>query len=269
VVPVTQGRLTSTAVTEGDTSRSAEGAGGQATIPPAPATDGRWGWTAGRITALVTGALMVLISVGLLGAGGTALWADLSHRDTAGYVTTEAHSFSTTGSAFATEPVELGDPGVGWLYSTVVLGEVRIRVTPASPGSSVFVGIGPSAAVDRYLAGVSQTVISDFWTNRLAPTGGTTPGSAPGTHDFWVASATGTGPQTLTWDPANGSWTVVVMNADGQAGVDVTADLGATMPTLIAIAVGSLAVGGLFLIGGVLLIAGSIRRSRARGPGPP
>jgi hypothetical protein len=208
---------------------------------------------------------MVLMSVGLLGGGGTALWADLSHRDAAGYVTTEVHSFSTAGSALATEPVELGDPGVGWFYSPVVLGEVRIRVTPASLGSTLFVGIGPSADVDRYLAGVSQTVISDFWTNGLEPTDGNTPGSAPGTQDFWVAAATGTGPQTLTWDPANGSWTVVVMNADGQAGVDVTADLGATMPTLIAIAVGSLAVGGLFLIGGVLLIAGAIRRSRARG----
>ena len=44
---------------------------------------------------------------------------------------------------------------------------------------------------------------------------------------------------------------------------DVTADLGATMPSLIGIAVGSLAVGGLLLIGGVLLIVGAIRRSRA------
>lgn len=206
---------------------------------------------------------MVLMSVGLLGGGGTALWADLRHREAAGYVTTEVHSFSTAGSALATEPVELGDPGVGWLYSTVVLGDVRIRVTPSSPGSTLFVGIGPSADVDRYLAGVSTTVISDFWTNRLRSTGGGAPGSAPGTQDFWVASATGTGRQNLTWDPANGSWTVVVMNADGQPGVDVTADLGATMPSLIGIAVGSLAVGGLLLIGGVLLIVGAIRRSRA------
>jgi hypothetical protein len=208
---------------------------------------------------------MVLMSVGLLGIGGTALWADLSHRDAAGYVATEVHSFSTGGSALATEPVELGDPGVGWLYSTVVLGEVRIRVTPVSQGSTLFVGIGPSADVDRYLAGVGRTVISDFWTNRLEATGGGTPGSVPGTQDFWVASATGTGPQTLTWDPANGSWTVVMMNADGHAGMRVTADLGATMPTLMAIAVGSFAVGGLFLVGGVLLIVGAIRRSRAHG----
>jgi hypothetical protein len=134
-----------------------------------------------------------------------------------------------------------------------------------SPGSRLFVGVGPSADVDGYLAGVSQTVISDFWTERLEATGGGTPGSAPGTQDFWVASATGTGAQTLKWEAANGSWTVVVMNADGQAGIDVTAELGATMPAMIGIAFGSLAVGGLFLIGGALLVVGAIRRSRPRG----
>jgi hypothetical protein len=222
-------------------------------------------WTAGRITALVIGALMVLVSLGLIGGGGVALWADLGHRDAAGYVTTDVHTFSTAGAALATEPVELGDPGVGWLYSKVVLGEVRIRVAPLSPGSRLFVGVGPSADVDRYLAGVSHTVISDFWTDELEATGGGTPGSAPGTQDFWVASATGSDAQTLRWEPANGSWTVAVMNADGQAGIGVTAELGATMPALLVIAIGSLAVGGLFLIGGVLLVVGAIRRSRPRG----
>jgi hypothetical protein len=189
------------------------------------------------------------------------LWADLSRRDAAGYVTTDARAFSTSGSALATEPVELGDPGVEWLYSTVVLGEVRIRVAPANPGMSTFVGIGPSADVDRYLAGVNHTVISDFWTNGVEVIGGAR-ASAPGARDFWVESASGAGPQTLTWDPANGSWTVVVMNADGKPGVDVAADVGATMPSLIGIAVTSLVIGGFLLIGGVILIVIAIRRVR-------
>jgi hypothetical protein len=211
----------------------------------------------------VIGALLILLAIGLKGAGAVALWADLSHRDSAGYVTTDVHAFSTAGSALTTDPVELGDPGVAWLYSTVVLGEVRIRVTPANPGSTTFVGIGPSGEVDRYLAGVSHTRISDLWSDRVQVIGGGTPASAPGTQDFWVASSTGAGAQTLTWDPANGSWTVVVMNADGQPGVDVTTDLGATMPSLVGIAVGSLVIGGVFLIGGVVLIVAAIRRSRA------
>jgi hypothetical protein len=233
-------------------------------VPPPPSAAARpSGWTGGRITALAIGAVLVLVALGLNAAGAVALWADLSHRDAAGYVTTDVHAFSTAGSALATDPVELGDPGVGWLYSTVVLGEVRIRVTPADASSTMFVGIGPSGDVNRYLTGVSHTLISDLWSDRVQVIGGDNPASAPGTQDFWVASASGTGAQTLTWDPANGSWTVVVMNADGKPGVDVTTDLGAKMPSLVGIAVGSLVIGGVFLIGGVVLIVGAIRRSRA------
>ncbi len=258
-----ENHVSTTALSPGDAAHLEGRLAGPA-VPPRPEVPVRAsGWTGGRITALVIGALLVLVAVGLNGAGVVALWVDVSHRDSAGYVTTDAHAFSTAGSALTTDPVELGNPGVDWLYSTVVLGEVRIRVTPVNPGSSTFVGIGPSADVDRYLAGVSHTEISDFWSERIQPVAGGTPSAPPEAQGFWVASATGTGAQTLTWDPANGSWTVVVMNADGKPGVDVTADLGATMPSLIEIGVVSLVVGGVFLIGGVILIVVAIRRSRA------
>lgn len=232
--------------------------------PPRPEVGARTsGWTGGRITALVIGSLLLLISLGLLGAGGTALWADRTQRDAAGYVTTGVHGFSTTGSALVTERIQLGSPGIDWLYSAVLLGEVRIRVTPVSPGSDLFVGIGPSAEVDRYLAGVSHTLISDFWSDRVQVVGGGAPGSPPGAQDFWVASTSGAGAQSLAWDPANGSWSVVVMGADGRPGIDVETDLGAEMPTLLGIAVGLLFAGAAFATGGALLAVGAIRRSRS------
>lgn len=221
------------------------------------------GWTGGRIAALGIGALLILVSLGLLGAGSTALWAEETRRDAAGYVTTGVHEFSSAGSALATEPIELGSPGVGWLYSQAVLGEVRIRVTPIGPGPHLFVGIGPTADVDRFLAGVGHTHIYDFRGGRAQEMSGGTAGSMPGTQGFWVASTSGPGPRTLSWDPANGSWTVVVMNADGAPGIAVRADLGATVPAFTWIAVVSLVVGGTLGVAGTLLIVGAIRRHRA------
>lgn len=249
-----------------DLPRPAEGGPRPAVVAPSPEAVPRpWRWTAGRITALVIGALLVLVSLGLLGAGGTALWADRTQRDAAGYVTTGVHEFSAPGWALVTERVELDSPGVGWLYSSTLLGKLRIRITPVTSGSPLFAGIGPSADVDRYLAEVGHTLISDFWSNSVQPIAGGVPGSPPGTQDFWVASATGSGAQTLTWDPANGSWTVVVIHADGRAGIDVGTDLGATYPALLGIAAALLVAGGVFQIGGGLLIVGAIRRSRASG----
>lgn len=248
-----QHHVTPTAVSE---------AGGRPAVPPRPdvaASPSRW--NGGRIATLVIGTLLVLVSLALLGAGGTALWADRTQRD-GGYVTTGVHEFSTGGSALATVSTELGSAGVGSLYAPGLLDEVRIRVTPTSSGPPLFVGIGPSTDVDRYLAGVQRTVISEFWRDKTAVVAGGPPASAPVTQDFWVASDAGPGARSLEWKPTDGSWTVVVMNADGRPGISVGADLGARLPAVLWIAIGFLAAGAVFLAGGALVIARAFPRVR-------
>jgi hypothetical protein len=168
--------------------------------------------------------------------------------------------FSTAGAALTTEPTHLGASGVGWLYAPGMLGRVRIRAMPRGGGAATFVGIAPTAAVDRYLTGVEHTVVTDFFGEKLEAVGGGAARAAPGNQHFWVASATGRGTQTVLWKPSKGSWTVVVMNADGRRGIDVSTSLGARMPAVRWIAIGLLAAGALFLSGGVLLILGAIRR---------
>jgi len=237
--------------------------------PPPQAAVRPSAWTPGRIAALVIGALLVLLSLALLGGGGTGLWAELTQRD-GGFVTTGVNEFSTSGSALATEPTHLGSPGAGWLYSPGLLGTVRIRVTPVSAGRSpLFVGIGRSRDVDRYLAGVKHSVISDFFGSREEGVGGGTARSDPGAQHFWVASSSGPGARTLKWDPRGGSWSVVVMNANARPGIGVRADLGARMPAVLWIAIGLLIAGLLFLVGGGLLIVGAIRGGRAGTAGAP
>lgn len=229
---------------------------------PEDAAAGSSGWTASRVAALVIGALLVLFSLALLAVGGTALWADRTQRD-AGYATTGVREFSTTGSALATASTELGSAGVEWLYPPSLLGKVRIRVTPTSrSGPPLFVGIAPSADVDHYLAGVKHTVITRFWGNKTEAVDGVRPATPPGSQNFWVASARGPGRQTVVWEPTDGSWSVVVMNADGRAGIAVGADLGAKVPALPWIALGFLVAGAIFMAGGALLMVGAIRRRR-------
>ena len=116
---------------------------GTADLPrPPEVTTPHSDWTPGRIAALAIGIFFGLVSLIPLGAGGTALWADATQRDD-GYITSDVQAFSTSGSALVTEPADLGVPGIGWLYAPSVLGEIRIRVTPASAGSTLFVGSAP------------------------------------------------------------------------------------------------------------------------------
>jgi hypothetical protein len=219
------------------------------------------GWTAGRVAAIVGGVLLSLVSLCLLVGAGFGVWADLAQRE-GGYVTTGVRSFSSPGVALSTEPTKLGSAGVGWLYAPALLGKVRIRVTPVGPRQPVFVGIGPSDAVERYLTGAAHTRIVDFWGSGVETVGGGRPAPPPGARPFWVASTSGSGPRSLIWDPEDGSWSVVVMNADGRPGIAVRADLGARMPALIWIALASLALGAIFMACAALLIVGAIRRRR-------
>ena len=221
------------------------------------------GWTSGRVAAAVVGALLVLVSLALLAGGGTGIWADLTQRHS-GYVTTGTHEFATSGSALVTESTHLGSPGVEWLYSPGLLGKVRIRVTPVGDSRRLFVGIGRSSDVDRYLAGVDRTVITDYFGTKSKAVAGGSPHSLPGARHFWAASSTGPGARTLRWSPHGGSWTVVVMNADAKPGVGIRADLGARMPAVIWIAIGLVIGGAVFLAGGWLVIAGAIRGSRVQ-----
>jgi hypothetical protein len=235
-------------------------------VQPAPFAESNQavaGWNGGRAAALVIGLLLVIVSLVLLGGAGTGLWAEAAKRD-AGYLTTDTHAFSSEGAALVTKSTKLGSSGWGRLYSPGLLGKVRIRVTPSEPDAALFVGIGRSTDVGRYLAGVKQTVISEFFDNKVDAVDGGLPGSAPGAQHFWVASDSGRGDRTVFWKPSDGSWTVVVMNADGRPGVDVRADLGARVPAMPWIAGGLLAAGVVFLAGGVLLSVGAARGRRGR-----
>jgi hypothetical protein len=224
-------------------------------------------WTGGRITSLVIGSILALVSVGLIGAGGFGLWADLDQRDAAGYVTSPEQTFSTITYALTTDRLQLWAGTPTWTYPSSVLGEVRIRFTPLR-STPVFAGIAATADVDRYLAGTGHAVVRDIGGRpSYRVVAGSAPAAGPGDQGFWVASSEGLGTQTVTWTPQAGSWTVVVMNADGQAGVAVRADIGATIPHLLWFALGVLLAGLVVLAGALAMIVIPVQRASRAGRG--
>lgn len=229
--------------------------------PPTPASE-RHGWTAGRVVVLVVGSVCGLVSLGLIVAGGVAAWATNTQRDAAGYLNTGTRSFATRSYAVTSDAIDLGRP-TDWVTPEDVLGTLRIRVTPTDRAKGVFVGVGPRAQVEAYLAGVDHVVVDD-WDDgevRTRSARGAAPSTAPSDADIWTAQESGTGTQTLTWQPTGGRWVVVVMNPDAAAGVSVTADAGATLPALAWLAAGLFVVGGALLLAGVVLVTISVVRA--------
>src|SRR4051794_36069814 len=203
-----------------------------ASPPLAPLTS-RWG--AGRIIALVIGVVLLLPGLALLAGGGALLWADNSHRTADGYLMSSSEGFRTQGFALTSDRLVLST-GADWVPVSSALGTARIEVAGTAPGTDVFIGIAPAADVTGYLDGVRRTVVDDLGgdlgTSRQTAVDGGAPSGPPGDQTFWTAQASGTGTQQLSWEPARGSWMLVVMNADGSAGVSVTGRVGATVPSL-------------------------------------
>ena len=221
------------------TSADSDGPGGSGGAGKLPGPGGSW--TAGRLLTLVMGSVLALVSLVLLGGGGAAMWAGLALRHD-GYVTTGTTAYSTTGYALASERV-----GLGWgLLLTGLVGDVRVRVTAVSPGTPVFVAIGPADQVAAYLSGTAYATVTRTGSGGLAVHNGAGRPSPPRTADIWVAQVAGTGTQVLRWTAQDGSWTAVAMNADGSAGVSVRADAGVSAPGLTQLAV-EVIVGGIIL----------------------
>jgi len=227
--------------------------------PTAEAEKPRGGGTAGRVVLIVVGVVAGIIAFGLL-AGGCALVAvDQTQRDSDGFLMSPSRELTTSTYAIVSESAELDTGGAEWALDAF-LGTVRIRSESDRP---VFVGIGPAAEVDGYLAGVERDEIHDL-DNSGDPRYTNRPGDAPSTRPeqqtFWAKSVTGSGEQTLDWSPEDGSWRVVLMNADASRGVSSDMSIGAELDSVLWIGIGLLLVGGLVAAAAALAISAGVRR---------
>ena len=243
-----------------------------APVPPtwsAPADPPPRSWGAGRIVALVVGVLLLLPGLGLLGAGGALLWADWTRSGS--FVDSPEDVFSSQGYALVSDRIDLRTDA-DWLPLSAALGTARVAVTGTGQ-DEVFVGIAPVADATAYLGDVQRTVIDDLGFDQPADLTDERPGGAPsgppGDQDFWTAQISGPGTQELTWEPAEGDWMLVVMNADGSAGLQVQARVGAEFPALTGLGWGLL-IGGLVLtVVAVALLVVAARTPRDRRPPQP
>lgn len=218
--------------------------------------------SAGRILLVVFGAILVLIGLGMLIGGGFVLWANAAFGTDDGFLRSNSINLARDSYAIVTEPVELDIRGGWWSPEAAT---IRIE---AESDEDVFVGIAEQDDVDRYLANVSHHEITRLEMHhrgedieyRHRP--GEDAPAPPGEQDFWLASASGTGVQTLEWEVEDGVFLAVLMNADASQGVDADTRFALRAPWLFGIGVGLAVVGFILLVVGVIMIVFAARRPR-------
>jgi hypothetical protein len=226
---------------------------------------------AGRIVAVVLGTLLALVGAVIVAAAiGVLALAGFDNT-----VDTDNQRLVSETAAITVGAVQLeGERPTGWPFSDEDELALRIDATSAA-GEPIFLGIGPSPDVERYLAPVEYDEVDDVSFNPFAldydrqpaaEPGGTL--EAPAEQTFWTVQAEG--PQSsvqLDWDFAPGRYTLVLMNGDGSPGIDADASLELEVPFLepglwIAAGIGA----AIFLVG--LLIALFVARGKKPAPAP-
>ena len=221
----------------------------------------------GRAILLVFGIIGLLISISLLMGGGALLWADNTIKDNEGYYTTRTIQVEKDSYAIVTGPAEIDidvawDWGWGWDLGDLVT--FKIEGSNNDPSRLIFIGVARESDIDAYLSGVEYDEVIRF---RIYPyrvdyqnhPGSTVPG-APTSQTFWTESTHGTGNQALEWELEPGSHSLVLMNDDGSAGIDMEIVLGAKVPILFGVSIGLLVIGAVLLSVSIWMIYLAVRR---------
>ncbi|CAI9407577.1 hypothetical protein [Nocardioides sp. T2.26MG-1] len=210
-------------------------------------------WGAGRVVAAVTAAILLMLGVGMVVGGGALRLADATLRNDDGFVMGSTHAWQSPGYAVQSESAEIHTDSTSFDLPARFLGTMTATADPATP-NGVFLGVARTADVERYLADVAHSTVLDPFSEDGGPTltfvDGGSPDVPPTEAAFWASSASGRGPQSITWEPEDGHWTLVVMNGEGTTPVSADVAVGAEVPVLDT-------VGAVLLVVGLVIVGGS------------
>jgi len=216
---------------------------------------------AGRIVLIVLGSLFILVSLALIAGGAVVLAFDASYKDAQGFYTTRFIPVQSTTPAVVSQPADIhAGP---WLFNENRNAfTVKIEASSDTPGKPIFIGVARESDLTRYLDGVGYDEVTGFTVNsdviHFVQHSGSNTAAQPASQNFWAASASGTGTQTVQWAVSGGRYSVVLMNADGSAPIDAQVAVGLKIPAILhGIGLGLL-IGGIILLvgGGVMLFFG-------------
>jgi hypothetical protein len=216
--------------------------------PPAPAPSSQPGrpWTGGRVTALVLGSILALVSLGSLLTGLVGLIFDQTQRDADGFLVSGPVEFASDGYAVVAGGLTVDTSVPGWLQVQDVLGDIRLQVESAD-GEPIFLGVATEGAVAPYLADLAYDEVREISgvvpAVDYTPHPGDAPAATPNEQDIWTAWTAGPGEQTLTVELETGDWVAVAMNTDATADVAFTGTIAAEIPALTPVALTLLIAG--------------------------
>ena len=218
--------------------------------------------SARKVLLLVFGVVVLLIAAGLIVVGGALLWANSALTDSEGFYTTHTVHLEKESHAIVTEPTHV-DLRTGLIWSWGDLATIKVEGSSDDLAKRIFIGVAEESDLEAYLSDVEYDEITNWLgvqrTDYRHHWGDSEP-AAPTSETFWMESAHGAGTQTLKWELETGHYSLLLMNDDGSAGVDVSVVLGVKIPVLAGIGTGFIIAGPVVLIIGIVMVYLAARR---------
>lgn len=208
-----------------------------------------------KLIGAVAGVIITLAGLGLTVAGGVAL----AIPDDNGWVSVGPARVRSEAAALVGDDIHIDlDDHIRDGRTVISWDAIATEITVSERnGKDVFIGVGPSAEVDAYLANTAVAYAEwdhdEFDIDGYVDGG---PASDPTAQNFWVATGVD---GVLDWDAGDGDWSIVLVNSDGSQGIDVAVSGAAKIPFLGAIGAGLLVAGLLFLAGGITMTYFGVR----------
>jgi hypothetical protein len=209
---------------------------------------------AGWVVLLFVGSLLALLGSAIF-TGGVAAVVLAAVQGRHGFLTSQSAPFAADGYALTTAGATQFASDRPAPDLPFDIGQVRLRAEGPQP---LFIGIAANSDVQRYLSGVPHAEVTDIHYRPFQATYRSVPGTSapakPTAQRFWAESSSGSGTQQITWSIRPGNWRVVLMNADGSAGVSARIQAGFRSDLLAPVAGGVLTAGIVLLVLGVPLL---------------
>jgi hypothetical protein len=219
--------------------------------------------SAAKILLLVFSILVLVGALALVFGGAALTWAYQSPTDDGGFVSTGDIHIERESRAVTTRPIDIDEDALKVL-DWIGLDVFRVVGSSENPDKQIFMGISSEWDALDYLKDVDYDEITRV-RHRLSLARveyenhpGAREPAVPASEGFWEVQMVSTPDQkthVLEWEPEGGSHVLVLMNADGSAGLDLTVSLEVQLPAVVlGLGIGLLAGAmGAFAVGGVMV----------------
>jgi hypothetical protein len=221
----------------------------------------------GKYIILTGGIIGLIVAVFFFVSGIYFLSQNSTSKDSQGFFSTWNFKVQEDSRAIVLEPDSI-DFDVNWDMGDI--GVIKVIAETISPGKELFIGSASQEDVRSYLDGIEYDKITALWIFPLRAdyqrfNGGAIPAN-PVSQEFWIDTSSGKGTQELTWDPEHDS--LIIMNADGSAGLDLNVQADTKVDILSIAGIGNLIVGVFILLLSLMAILYVRRTPNTVYPGP-